>query len=842
MKLSVRISLLISVLVLSLTVAIGLTAFIVSSSIIEDTARESLENQAALGADLVTASVDAQLRILQEFAVRAEMRAMDMENLRNLNTSFGDSIDRTGFLDVAVVTPDGTARYYKDQTSAFLGDRDYVKSAFTGKLSVSDVLISRVTGQPVLMFAVPIQNETGTVVGVLVGRRDGNALTDIVKNVTFGESGYAYMVNGNGTFVSHRDSELVTTQYNPIEAAKTDPEAASLARAVEDVLKTETGFLRYTFNNRDTYASFVPVEGFSWKFIVTVERGALLAGISRLTMLIGGAGLVLLLIGIVVAILIGRSVSKPLNFSARALKDISEGEGDLTRRLDIKSKDEIGDLARYFNKMVAKIEELIILIKGRSLTLRQISNGLNEQMALTAASIKDINDAVVNVNARVKEQSESVGTSIVAMSLVSENIDSLDEEVVQQAKSVEESSSAVTKMLESIRLVTDTLVANGANVKRLMEASEVGRNRLADVVADIQGIARESEGLLEINAVMENVASQTNLLSMNAAIEAAHAGESGRGFAVVAGEIRKLAASSAEQSKTIAAVLQKIKSSIDKITLSTDSVSSEFESIDGGIKTVARQEESIRGAMEEQGEGSRLILEEIGRLKEITTLVKEGTSQMLEKSKSVIKESKNLEGLSAEIKFSMDEMAAGAGSIISSVRDMNTAGGINKENIDTLVEEVSRFKVSKAPVVAGTATPDYVWDETFATGNKTIDRQHKTLFDALNRLLAAMRAGEAGGKLKEAIDFLNDYTIKHFFDEEQIQQQARYPGYPEHHRMHEDFKATVQKLARQLILKGPEEDLIDEVRKRLGEWLVTHIKGQDIKLGAYLAKRAVRAN
>jgi hemerythrin len=188
----------------------------------------------------------------------------------------------------------------------------------------------------------------------------------------------------------------------------------------------------------------------------------------------------------------------------------------------------------------------------------------------------------------------------------------------------------------------------------------------------------------------------------------------------------------------------------------------------------------------------------------------------------------------------MDEMAANAVNIISSVRDMNMAGGKNKENIDALVEEVSRFKVSKRSVIVGTAMPDYVWDETFATGNETIDSQHRTLFDALNRLLAAIRSGgaaETKGELKKAVDFLNDYTIKHFFEEEQIQKQANYPDYPNHHRMHEGFKATVRELARKLILKGANEDLVTEVRKRLGEWLVTHIKGQDIKLGLYLRDR-----
>jgi methyl-accepting chemotaxis protein len=834
MKLSVRISFLTGGLVLVLTAAIGLTALVVSSEIIEGTAQESLGNQAVLGADLVQVNLNSHLLVLRELAALSEVRSMD---IRNLASAFSENIDAAGFLDIAVVTSDGTAHYFREQTTAFLGDRDYVKSAMTGQSAVSDVLVSRVTGVPVLMFAVPIFADSGAVAGALVGRMNGNTLAEITRNVKFGENGYAYMVNESGVFVSHRNEQLVAQQFNPIEAAQSDSGTKSLAQAVQIVLAQENGFLTYEFNGRNTYAGFVPVTGHPWKFIVTAERGELLSGIERLTILIAGAGLILLAIGMVMAILIGRSVSRPISVAVRALEDISEGEGDLTRRLDIKSKDELGDLARYFNKMVAKIEELIQVIKDRALALRQIGNGLTENMAVTAASINDINDTVNNVNARVKEQSESVNTSSAAMSLVSENIDSLNMEVVKQAQSVEQSSAAIEKMLASIRTVTDTLVANDENVKRLMDASDIGRNGLADVAADIQGIANESEGLLEINSVMENIASQTNLLSMNAAIEAAHAGESGKGFAVVADEIRKLAVSSAEQSKTISLVLKKIKSSIDKITTSTHSVLSEFESIDSSIKTVVRQEELIRGAMEEQGAGSRLILDAIGHLQENTQLVKEGTTEMLNTSKSIIKESRNLEGLSAEIKFSIDEMAVGAGNIIMSVGAVNEASGKNKDNIDSLVEEVSRFKVSNTALAAD-VVQEYVWDESFATGNESIDSQHKTLFDALNRLLAAMRKGEAGDELKNALDFLSNYTVKHFFDEEKIQQRASYPDFPNHHRLHEEFKATVQALGHELIMKGANEKLMADVRKKIGNWLVAHIKGQDVRLGKYLRGKA----
>jgi methyl-accepting chemotaxis protein len=248
-------------------------------------------------------------------------------------------------------------------------------------------------------------------------------------------------------------------------------------------------------------------------------------------------------------------------------------------------------------------------------------------------------------------------------------------------------------MLANIQSVTQTLVKNAENVKDLTEASEVGRTGLQDVAADIQEISRESEGLLEINAVMENIASQTNLLSMNAAIEAAHAGEAGKGFAVDADEIRKLAESSGEQSKTISTVLKKIKESIDKIIKSADGVLNKFEAIDTGVRTVADQEENIRNAMEEQSEGSKQILEAISQLNDVTQQVKGGSIEMLEGSKEVIQEGKNLENVTQEITNGMNEMATGADQINIAVSQVNTISGDNKSNIDILVKEVSRFKV-----------------------------------------------------------------------------------------------------------------------------------------------------
>jgi methyl-accepting chemotaxis protein len=387
------------------------------------------------------------------------------------------------------------------------------------------------------------------------------------------------------------------------------------------------------------------------------------------------------------------SITKPIVNVSLTLKDISEGEGDLTKSLVLNTKDEIGELARYFNLTLEKIKTLVLTIKQKSIALFDVGNELAANMSETAAAVNQIAANIQSIKSRVVNQSASVTETNATMEQITVNIDKLGGHIEVQTSSVAQSSSAIEEMLANIQSVTQTLIKNGENIRELTESSEVGRMGLQEVSSDIKEIARESEGLLEINAVMENIASQTNLLSMNAAIEAAHAGEAGKGFAVVADEIRKLAEDSGEQSKTISTVLKKIKESIDKITKSNDAVLNKFESIDRGVKIVAEQAESIRNAMEEQGEGSKQILEAIGRLNEITRQGKGSSTEMLEGSKEVIQESKNLERVTQEITGGMNEMAAGADEINKAITQVNGISTHNKENIEMLVKEVSRFKV-----------------------------------------------------------------------------------------------------------------------------------------------------
>jgi methyl-accepting chemotaxis protein len=374
------------------------------------------------------------------------------------------------------------------------------------------------------------------------------------------------------------------------------------------------------------------------------------------------------------------------------LENLSSDQKDLTKRISICSVDELGTIAGMVNVFCEHLGGGIKNIKNETGVLSDIGNALSSNMNDTAAAVNQITANVQNIKSLILSQSAGVSETHATMEQLVVNINKLNNHVGNQSGDISQVSSSIEEMIANIDSVTGTLVSNAGNVKTLQDASEVGRDGLREVASDIQEIARESEGLLEINSVMANIASQTNLLSMNAAIEAAHAGETGKGFAVVADEIRKLAESSGEQSKTIGTVLKKIKGSIDKIKHSTENVLNKFEAIDSSVRTVAQQEENIRNAMEEQGTGSKQILEGIGRLNEITRQVKDGSNEMHEGAKEVIRESESLEKATAEISTGMNEMAAGANHINSAVNNVNKISGRNREAIDVVTKEVSQFK------------------------------------------------------------------------------------------------------------------------------------------------------
>jgi methyl-accepting chemotaxis protein len=566
-------------------------------------------------------------------------------------------------------------------------------NALSANLEISDPVEHIVDGELsfIVHFRAAIMDPQNNPVGLVGVAADTRYSGDLIGNITPYDVGRAELYTTDGTIVASHQEELIGRYF---QEAKIDRLGLEGIRQVEQAMRNgEPVFIENSGILFQAYPFRIGGADDSWILLTSVPMQAVLKEVNDMTrfsiILAGAAILLAATAGMVVA----RQIAKPISGISKTLKDISEGEGDLTQKIAVTSKSEIGDLGRYFNLTLEKIKQLIIIIKQQSTALSEVGNELSSNMAETAAAVNEITANIQSIKSRVISQSASVTETNSTMEQITVNIDKLNSHVARQSSSVDSSSSAIEQMIANIQSVTQTLIKNVDNVRDLANSSETGRISLQEVAADIKEISRESEGLMEINGVMENIASQTNLLSMNAAIEAAHAGEAGKGFAVVADEIRKLAESSSDQSKTISEVLKKIKGSIDKITDSTSNALGKFETIDGGVKTVAEQEEHIRNAMEEQSAGSKQIMEAISHLNEITHQVREGSTEMLEGSKEVIQESKNLEMVTQEISGGMNEMAVGADQINSAVNEVNSISGRNKENIDILVKEVSRFKV-----------------------------------------------------------------------------------------------------------------------------------------------------
>jgi len=559
---------------------------------------------------------------------------------------------------------------------------------------------------PIVSAIFTFKNSSGKIVG-LIGinfiSTVQQVVDDLVKEVYNG-AGMAAIYSDDGTIVAHWDKDRVKSNIktNTKEKALFGNDISRLAGAIlhgGENGRNAVTMEKYSPNLKtNVYFIFEPilVSGFEttpWSMQLGIPVSEIKKPIQALISYSIVFAVILLVLAAVITLLVAHNIVKPIIGVTRTLKDISEGEGDLTRTIAVSSKDEVGDLAKYFNKTLEKIKGLVLLIKKQAGVLSEIGADLSNNMTQTAAAVNQITSNIQSIKGRVINQSASVTETNATMEQVVININKLNGYVENQGRDISQASSAIEEMVANINSVTNTLVNNAANVNTLKEASEVGKAGLQEVATDIQEISRESEGLLEINAVMENIASQTNLLSMNAAIEAAHAGEAGKGFAVVADEIRKLAESSSEQSKTIGTVLKKIKESIDKITKSTGNVLTKFEAIDSSVKTVSQQEENIRNAMEEQGEGSKQVLHGVGSLNDITQQVKSGSEEMLEGSKEVMKESQNLERVTQEITGGMNEMATGADQMNTAVHHVSEISGKNREAIETLLKEVSRFKV-----------------------------------------------------------------------------------------------------------------------------------------------------
>ena len=670
----------------------GLLAVQAARKAVTEKIETHLIDKAADTATIVDGRITAFVQFLEGIArmpLLSDTSISNTEKVKLLQKEAGFSSDIVELdfsdLDGIVHSIDGDAQ---------IGDRDWFKMARSGKSFISEPLLARTTQKLIQVISVPIYDNNHQIVGVLSADIDGLWLSGQIKDIVVGQTGECYILDNSGNTVADKDFDLVKTRSNTYEEAKTDPSLASCAAFEKIAVEhDESSIGYYEYKKENFIASFAAMKTADWTVIIDAPKDEFMGTVNSLRTSMIGIGVVILVIALIIVYLIAGAMVKPVQTAVDVLKNIAQGEGDLTVRLPVTGNDEVTDLSEYFNETIVKIGTSIRQVGINSNTMEEIGNELASNMAETASAVHQISANIDGVKQQAMTQAASVTETAATIEEIVRTIKQLNTSIETQAASVAQSSSSVEQMVANIASIGQTLDKTDEVVKDLTAATGDGKATLVTSNAVTQKIAEESGSLMEASSVIQHIASQTNLLAMNAAIEAAHAGEAGKGFAVVADEIRKLAEESSMQGKTITATLKTLSGEIETLSASSKTVEAKFNAIFTLAEQVKEMSARLTEAMREQENGSKEVLTAIKSINTVTIEVQSGSEEMLKGGEGVAAEMQKLDGLTRIITESMNEMASGAVQINNAVQEVSEITQKNKRSIENLAEEVGKFKV-----------------------------------------------------------------------------------------------------------------------------------------------------
>ncbi len=548
-----KMSIIFGVLMIIICIGYGVMSYMTSSKALEDSVNESLAQTAEEAGKVVSSRVESQLKSIEAMA-NLDVIKSDQVSLDEKLDILAKEAKRNGDQRIGIGDLQGNLKFM-DGTSSNAGDRPHYKKAVAGESAVSDPLISRVDGSVKLNYVVPIK-EGNTVKGVILVARDGNELSDLADDITYGKTGAAFMINSEGVTVANKDRDLVLKMSNNFENVKTDPGLESLVKVEKRMVEGQAGADKYTYKGIEKYVGFAPVTGTNWSIGISVEKAEVMEKVNSLVRSIAIFSVIILAVSLLVTNLIAGSIAKPIKEASNYLNVVATGDftGEVPERLK-KRNDETGVLAQSIDTMQSSIKATVVEVRGKS-------EDMSTRLVEIGAAMEQLNQSVESITATTEQVSagaEETAAASEEMSATSEQIGNAAESMAGKAQTGAETVDTVKSMAETMK---GHAVDSKENALALYGKTKDDLEAAITKSKAVRQIYELSESILEITA-------QTNLLALNAAIEAARAGEAGRGFAVVADEIRKLAENSSNTVGRIQEVTKVIIEAVENLSTSS---------------------------------------------------------------------------------------------------------------------------------------------------------------------------------------------------------------------------------------------------------------------------------